>query len=233
MNCAPLVLGVRPGIRFSCALCFAAVAACGSNGMAPVAGRVPQNHRASDVQCTQSPPAGTCPCNGCPSDYPVGPPDALALPIDICGRCSKSDYQSQLACASDRDCAGAGANGRCSSDRSPAGCGCTYDRCAGDVDCPTGQTCACHGSTYYTLGAGNACVPGNCHVDADCGAGAYCSPTPAQPCDMTGWDYCQSAGYYCHTPKDQCVDDSDCKSGGCVYASSEGFWKCHIYAVEQ
>ncbi len=27
-------------------------------------------------------------------------------------------------------------------------------------------------------------------------AGAYCSPSPALPCDMTGWDYCQSVGYY-------------------------------------
>ena len=114
----------------------------------------------------------------------------------------------------------------------PAGCDCTYDICAGDVACPSGQTCACHGSPY-TFGLGNMCVPGNCRVDADCGTGGYCSPSPAMPCGAAGsLDYCQELAYDCHTPKDLCVNDSDCAAGlGCVYSVSDGDWKCLAYAI--
>jgi len=83
------------------------------------------------------------------------------------------------------------------------------------------------------FGSGNSCVPGNCQVDADCGTGGYCSPTPALPCNMNGRDlYCQGVGYYCHTPKDECVDDSDCQgvgSPGCLYDQSAGYWMCEVY----
>jgi hypothetical protein len=39
-------------------------------------------------------------------------------------------------------------------------------------------------------------------------------------------------GYYCHTPRDQCVDDSDCQGvnfPSCVYEPSAGYWKCEVY----
>ena len=177
----------------------------GTGGLAT--GRVPDSHRPSDAQCTQTAPAGNCPCTaGCSSP--------------------------QFTCTSDSACADAGANGRCINQGGPAGCGCTYDRCAGDTDCPSGQTCGCHGSPY-TFGGGSTCVPGNCRVDADCGTGGYCSPSPAMPCNMTGWDYCQGLGYYCHTPTDWCMNDSDCGVGagsGCVYSASNGDWECVRYA---
>ena len=177
----------------------------GTGGLA--SGRVPDNHRPSDAQCMQTAPAGNCPCTaGCSSP--------------------------QFTCTSDSACADAGANGRCINQGGPAGCGCTYDRCAGDTDCPSGQTCGCHGSPY-TFGGGSTCVPGNCRVDADCGTGGYCSPSPAMPCNMTGWDYCQGLGYYCHTPTDWCMNDSDCGVGagsGCVYSASNGDWECVRYA---
>jgi hypothetical protein len=99
-------------------------------------------------------------------------------------------------------------------------CACTYDTCSGDSACPTGQTCACHGSTYN--GGGNACVPGDCRVDSDCEGGAgYCSPAFAtMGCGGL-------AGYYCHTPKDQCVNDTDCANGNvCTYSTSEARWTC-------
>ncbi len=172
-------------------------------------GRVPYNHRPSDAQCMQTAPAGSCSCTvGCSSP--------------------------QFTCTSDSACGGtdAGANGRCINQGGPAGCFCTYDSCDGDIDCPSGQTCGCHGSPY-TYGVGNTCVPGNCRVDADCGTGGYCSPSPAMPCDMTGWDYCQDIGYYCHTPNDRCINDSDCGAGpglGCVYSASDGEWECLAYA---
>ena len=173
--------------------------------------RVPANHRASDAQCMQIAAAGSCSC-----------PDP--------GNCPSAGWE----CISDSGCGDAGMNGRCIPRGGPAGCFCTYDSCAGDTDCPNGQTCACHGSPY-TFSAGNACVPGNCRVDADCGTGGYCSPSPARPCGEGGSSgYCQGVGYYCHTPKDRCIDDADCAGStgtGCVYSASNRSWECIMYAV--
>jgi hypothetical protein len=207
------------GTRLLCVLWLAATIGCGGGNAGDpatsdgaVLGRTPMNHRASDVQCTQSAPAGTCSCNG---------------------TCPTSSYPQQWACSSDGDCGDAGINGRCAGSLGPAGCGCTYDRCGGDSQCPSNQACACHGSPYM-FGSGNMCVPGNCKVDADCGTGGYCSPTPALPCNMNGRDlYCQGVGYYCHTPKDECVDDGDCQGvgfPGCLYDQFVGYWKCEVYA---
>jgi hypothetical protein len=50
------------------------------------------------------------------------------------------------------------------------------------------------------------------------------------PCDMSP-GYCQGIGYYCHTPNDPCINDSDCGAGlGCVYSASNGDWECLAYA---
>jgi Cys-rich repeat protein len=94
--------------------------------------------------------------------------------------------------------------------------------CSDDAACPSGETCACHGSAYSS--GGNTCVPGNCRVDSDCGAGGYCSPTEdVMSCGGVG-------GYYCHTAQDRCVNDSDCADGGfpdvCAYSTSAGYWEC-------
>jgi hypothetical protein len=195
---------------------------CGAkNPGSTTLGRIPANHRADNSLCTQAAPAGTCSVNSGCVDGGSG------------GSCLTSPDPSRWHCLSDSDCADAGANGRCTSWLGPAGCSCTSDQCAGDSACPSGQTCACHGSPYM-FGAGNGCVPGNCRIDADCGASAYCSPTPALPCNMGGRDmYCQGLGYYCHTPKDECLDDSDCQAvgqPGCLYDVSAGHWKCESYA---
>jgi hypothetical protein len=127
-------------------------------------------------------------------------------------------------CSNDSQCADAGVNGRCVENNGGAAfCFCTSDSCADDGACPTGQTCACHGS-QYTGGAGNHCVPGNCRVDTDCGPGGWCSPTYSQMgCGQLG-------GYYCHTHLDQCVNDSDCMDAGtlsdCAYDTTAGYWRC-------
>lgn len=104
-------------------------------------------------------------------------------------------------------------------------CSCTYATCAGDSSCPTGQTCACAGSPY-TGGSDNTCVQGNCRVDADCeGGSGYCSPAlNANSCGSI-------LGYYCHTPNDQCVNDTDCQDTTmgpqvCTYAPTDGRWEC-------
>jgi hypothetical protein len=136
-------------------------------------------------------------------------------------------FMTQM-CSSDSSCM-AGTNGRCvQGNGGPAYCFCTYDTCANDAACATGQTCACHGSPY-TYGTGNTCVSGNCRVDGDCGAGGYCSPS-YQVMSCGGLE-----GYYCHTSMDQCVDDSDCPSGGgppvCTYSTTNMRWECHTQSL--
>jgi hypothetical protein len=61
-------------------------------------------------------------------------------------------------------------------------------------------------------------------TDADCG-GRYCSPSMGA-CGQQGL-----AGYYCHTPEDQCIDDVDCQSDGdaesyCAYIAIFARWMC-------
>jgi hypothetical protein len=139
-------------------------------------------------------------------------------------------------CTTDADCTSdAATNGRCI-EPSINSCTCTYDACAGDADCPTGQTCACHGAPYLGS-AGNGCLPGNCRVDTDCEAGkGYCSPSPSAQCGTgTGPGL---VGYYCHTAKDLCINDADCPvlrnpsdpndvtSQTCSYSAPAGRWQC-------
>jgi Cys-rich repeat protein len=124
----------------------------------------------------------------------------------------------------------AGTNGRCRYSTGGAiFCSCSYDSCLHDTDCPSGDTCACHGSPF--VAGGNFCIKSGCRVDSDCGAGGYCSPAY-----NTG--SCGSLlGYYCHTPKDQCVNDSDCVGDGgglpekCSYSTSSGYWMCMKYGL--
>jgi hypothetical protein len=169
-------------------------------------GRVPTNHRPNNALCLAIAAPGTCGCSAGSEN------------------CSPPEFM----CSADSQCAGsdAGADGRCYSTGAVAGCVCTYDSCFADTDCPCGQTCACHDSAYSW--GGNTCVPGNCRVDADCGAGGFCSPAPAVPCN-SGFCEGNPPPYYCHTPDDQCVDDTDCQTGGCVYSPTAGYWLCHGY----
>ena len=165
-------------------------------------GRVPLNHRPDDSACGQPAAAGDCPGGG-------GPP----------GNCD-----------ADQQCT-SGSDGRCIQQTGgiPTGCVCTYDACANDSACQTGQTCACHGSPY-TYGNGNSCVPGDCRVDGDCGGGGgYCSPSyNVMSCGAL-------AGYYCHTPQDTCIDDTDCGSSQgpsvCSYSTATGSWQCHMQGL--
>jgi hypothetical protein len=79
-------------------------------------------------------------------------------------------------------------------------------------------------------GGGSKCVSGNCHIDANCGPGGYCSPSyGTQGCGGL-------AGYYCHTPTDQCIDDTDCTDGGysvCAYSSATNRWECQLEVLCQ
>lgn len=120
-----------------------------------------------------------------------------------------------ITCTEHADCT-EGANGRCIT-RGRDGYQCTYDLCFTDDDCDF--VCRC-GSGY----SANVCLRnGNCNVNADCGAGGFCSPTYGSCGDYSG-----TVAYYCHTPQDECVDDSDC--GGypnyCAYDTVGGRWTC-------
>lgn len=174
----------------------------GSSSGSSSGGVAPVNHRPDDSQCLTQAPPGDCTFGGS-----SGGPN----------------------CSSDAQCVDAGVNGRCVTNNGGAAfCYCTSDSCADDGACPTGQTCACHGSPY-TGGVGNHCVPGNCRVDADCGVGGWCSPTyTTSGCGSVG-------GYYCHTPQDQCVNDSDCADAGsfyvCAFETNIGYWSCVMQAL--
>jgi hypothetical protein len=175
--------------------------------------------------------SGQTPLNHRPSDVQCSTP---AAPGDCL------DPPPWATCTTDSDCT-AGANGRCIptvGGYAPS-CVCTHDTCMQDTDCPNGQTCACHGSAY--TGLGNTCVSGNCRVDADCGAGGYCSPSPA----LGGCGSDVPAGYYCHTPGDLCIDDSDCTTTNtvstnpdmvpgppvCLYSMTDARWECFFSGV--
>ena len=121
----------------------------------------------------------------------------------------------------------AGENGRCVGNGHD-GWACTYDSCFADSDCNGGTSiakiCECEGGSRSD---NNVCLPGNCAVDADCGTAGYCSPTLGDCGNFFG-----VVGYFCHTPADECVSDSDCGSndasrmGYCAFKPTVGHWQC-------
>jgi hypothetical protein len=160
---------------------------------------------------------GTIPVNHRPNDLPC-----IAAPP--ASNCMSSGNPADM-CSSDAQCTGA--NGRCFAFNggSVGYCMCTYDACGNDSDCPAGNTCACHGSAY-TGGAGNTCKASDCRVDADCGPGGFCSASV----DLTTCNGAGVGGYYCHTPSDVCINDSDCPGTdgvpACAYSTATGRWQC-------
>jgi hypothetical protein len=107
---------------------------------------------------------------------------------------------------------------------------CSYDQCATDQDCPSGDVCSCKGNTfgYAHVSAGNSCVPANCRSDADCGPAGRCAPTVDSSCGT----FYGVRGYYCHSCNDTCTQDSDCAArdaspaGYCAYDLTVGHWVC-------
>lgn len=125
------------------------------------------------------------------------------------------------SCSKHADCT-SGKNGRCFPQR--GGARCSYDNCYADADCGTGKeagACVCRDSGTAT--GANYCLRGNCRTDADCG-GNYCSPSLGSCGHMGG-----NVGFFCHSKKDECVDDEDCKpfhDGACRYVPEAGAFKC-------
>jgi hypothetical protein len=119
------------------------------------------------------------------------------------------------SCQTDADCPADPWAGHCV----PSG-QCSYDQCTTDTDCAQPAACLCQGQWrgFSARSQGNMCGSGNCQVDSDCG-GAYCSPTATA--------FYGISGYFCHTPRDQCLCNGDC-SGGllCQYDRPLAGWSC-------
>ena len=122
-----------------------------------------------------------------------------------------------------------GANGRCM--QGIHTCACRYDACVVAADCGPGKSCSCRTKVLDARGS-NLCIDSNCDVDADCGSTTtgYCSPTFDTVCGP----FDGVIGWYCHTPKDTCVDDAECTAGGkigyCAFVKAKAHWEC-AYAV--
>ncbi|MFI5300872.1 MAG: hypothetical protein ACHREM_22550 [Polyangiales bacterium] len=100
---------------------------------------------------------------------------------------------------------------------------CSYDQCFADSDCPGSVACNCRASASDTVA--NICGTGSgCRIDSDCGACGYCSPS------YVSGEICDGAKdqFFCHTPKDECIDDSDCSksNGSCNYDPTKGAFAC-------
>jgi hypothetical protein len=179
----------------------------GSGGVGGSAGHVvaPSMHRAIATTC-----AGPLPDAGVKTSvYDGGSPGPFAAD------------GGALTCLTDSDCPPC-QNGQLDHclvhpQLGPNSCAC--DQCNSDQDCPGTEACVCKQSGWSGYPVGNVCMRGNCRVDADCGPDGFCSLT-LTPCGY--------GGYYCRTPADTCLNDSDCGTIGvaCEYSPATGAWGC-------
>ncbi len=135
-----------------------------------------------------------------------------------------------IKCTKHSDCTD-GKNGRCTGNPHD-GWQCTYDLCQADADCKGGQgLCECGGGFRSD---NDVCLDTGCHVDADCvPTSAACGTGFCSPSLGSCGHYGKAVGYFCHTAKDECTNDSDCAGEGqfgmapyCKYEPSVGHWKC-------
>jgi hypothetical protein len=172
-----------------------------------------------------SPPDTSPPPDGPPPETPTyhRPNDSQCATKPAPGDCT---LMEKFTCTTDSQCTDGGVNGRCiESNGGALDCYCTYDMCQMDTDCLKGELCVCHGSAY-TDNVGNTCMPGDCRIDSDCGPDGFCSPTH-------GTSGCGAVtGYYCHTAKDTCVNDSDCGTTSfdvCAWSAAQKRWECQMF----
>jgi hypothetical protein len=153
---------------------------------------------------------------------------AMASPCTA-ARTPANAGNAQGSCQMDADCT-KGMNGRCVAFLGQAS-HCSYDDCAVDKDCGSASVCDCRNLANFDA---NTCFHGTCVVDADC-AGSYCSPSAVGigPDCSTGIAL-GSFGFFCHTPADECVDDTDCSSmaddKACIFEVDKMHWACHQLA---
>jgi hypothetical protein len=140
------------------------------------------------------------------------PPEPTNVPPELHSECKKH-----------ADCTG-GKNGKCVHGIGMASLYyyCVYDQCDTDANCDASRVC-------YCLSSANArcLLLGNCRTDGDCGGGDYSYCSPSMGFDCGGYHSIDS--YYCHTPKDTCMDDSDCTGTDyCNFDPYDGRWKCAV-----
>jgi hypothetical protein len=165
------------------------------------------------------PPRSTAPKDGgVRTDAGSGGADACGLTVPVNHRAATMSCDQRRPpspdggangapgqCDSDESCDG-GLNGRCAVSPLSDEAVCSYDQCFSDADCGDAGICACRDPAGY---GENACLAANCQTDSDCGPCGYCSPSPGGCAPYIG-----PVGYYCHTPGDECVNDSDCAARG-------------------
>jgi hypothetical protein len=191
---------------------------------------VPTFHRPAASACTEARASGSITyCR--PGEVGNGG-DAGEAGIGCPWLGGNSGQGCSIECTGDPSCT-AGANGRCGCSWSAGpyavGTVCTYDRCASDNVC-AGTVCICRETALPGIQPDPArrttcSAGGNCKVDSDCDDGGYCSPSPGFQCPNY-WDY---DGYYCHTGRDECINDSDCAPQGnavCAYNPAVQHWAC-------
>jgi hypothetical protein len=143
-----------------------------------------------------------------------------------------------MTCTADSQCTD-GTDGRCFPfEGLLGGGGCSYDTCFTDTDCPSNAPCICRGSASDET-ANSCATKGNCSLDSDCGRGGFCSPSMGA-CDYSSPDQSAlaAASFYCHTPADTCINDTDCAppagdagegcpmSQACAYDTGTNHWGC-------
>ena len=155
-------------------------------------------------------------------------PAAMACPEQRGAGTTVANPQSYNECAQDSNCT-TGIDGRCLGFKGTSSC--SYDTCFSDSDCPDNQPCECRPSAADT--AANYCVTtgGNCRVDSDCGPDGFCSPSLVGT--GCGWDQSVSGdGYFCRTPQDSCLNDSDCDtSSTCAFDIGSNHWTCILCSI--
>ena len=194
------------------------------------------------LRCTTK-SSGAGPGEGGAKSQPGAPPASLGVPPfhrASANACTIARGQRSIpdgggsnqslygGCTKDSECT-SGKNGRCDNVYNSMACACDYDTCNDDSAC-AGAVCACR-TSEGPLEPNRCLHVGNCTTDADCGPGSYCSPSP-----LAG-DLCDgnNIAYYCHTPDDACVQDSQCvpqgvlnpPTGPCLFSPDRGRWVCY------
>lgn len=103
--------------------------------------------------------------------------------------------------------------------------------CVMDDDCGPGFACACNLTCdFRRSGQGShSCIEAECRSDGDCGPGGFCSLSVVPGAgNCTGLGFF-STGYFCHTPADECTNDSDCAGNdthhrNCLFSVDK--WRC-------
>jgi hypothetical protein len=158
--------------------------------------------------CTPDAGGGFCSFDRCfqDGDCVAGQP-CLCRPSNVSGPPSVPNVCAPIGnCSVDSDC---GPGGYCSPSNIGA-CACvTHVPC----DVPDGSVVSDASPPQPPLGVG-------CWDSVDGG------PWTQIPCTCSS-PYPCGKGFYCHTPCDECMDDSDCGgAGACNYSLLDQLWEC-------